>query len=388
MKKFKKNKGNAPEKETSHHEEPSKQLNSNPEDEITLLTPEPINSPDPQFNIETPQPSGEGIEKDWGSDKSSEGRINLRWFALLALAILGIALWLTNNTPNQKAKQPEKTTSFETSQLEELNSHQTLSAIKNCIQGYLSANTVAEISARSRNPERVQALMVNYYRRHSRPHLTFKSIAGLEATSIKGRPFLLVRSEVIDLDHRETKNSQHTSRSLILEQTGEFEFKVDWEVDVFHQPIPWSEYTHKRPLHPFAMRVLVSKDDFYAFAFRNSNHYQCYLLKVPGETSSLFAYAERGSPLESQINSLLTPNKKSSRASSPSAPTNPKKERLPDDDLFLLQGDIQAIGITKEKSNTPTRMTRPMILKLRFLREDASPRGVLIDSLVSENWVY
>jgi len=395
MKRFQKNNINSTQEGEQQEKQGSHTSISN-EDEVITLIPEPINPPETSFSLESPAPQIE-IEKDWGVAPPPSKRHPRLWLiAALVLTVIIATLWLIQREfdpapsiqPVQEKQIAKRKLSRKSPQLQEYESKKTIEALKSCIQNYLSANTVAGISAYSRHPKTVQPLMVDYYRRHSRAHLKFKSIEELQATHIQGHSFFLVRSEVIDLNLK--NNPKNTSISLILEQTGEFEFKVDWEVDVFYQPMPWSEYTYKRPLQPLAMRVLVTKDSFYAYAFRDSNRFQCYELKVPGEKNTLFAYAKRRSALNAQLNKLLTPPKQSHSSHSSLPPVASQKEEQPVDDLYLLQGDLSAIGPQTqpgERSDTPTRMTRPMILKIHFLREDASKRSVFIDAIVSENWV-
>jgi hypothetical protein len=292
---------------------------------------------------------------------------------------------LYRQQPVSQIEEQQKMKRIEVYRQEQCETRQVLHAIEECVRHYLAANTVADISAWSRNPERVQWLMVDYYRKHKRPHLALKAIESMTPASIGQRPFLLVKVEVENLDRKKLDQSREAFVSLVLEQTAEFEFKVDWETDVFYQPMEWKEYLHKRPLRPLSMRVLVSKADFYVFAFRDKTRYQSYRLSVPGETDDLLAYVERDSLVDLRLRALLSPETVEDLKTKRRKVSETKELSLQDDGLFFLDGVIES---PREKSSDAPQITRPVILSIRFLREDASMRSVYIDALVSENWVY
>jgi hypothetical protein len=150
---------------------------------------------------------------------------------------------------------------------------------------------------------------------------------------LEGRPFWVVQVEVED----------GPPQSILLEQTGDTEVKVDWETHVCYQPVPWDRYAKERPTGTtLEFRVFVQRDVFYSHEFSDSGKWRCFRLTARNATQHVFGYAPAGSELARVLDACCD-----------AAPSN----------------------------------VATVILKLRVPEQSASPRGVVIEKLVEPRWV-
>ena len=122
--------------------------------------------------------------------------------------------------------------------------------------------------------------------------------------------------------------------------------------------------------------VKVQKDDFYGFAFRDAARYQCYQLTAVGSDEYLFGYVEKNSPVAKQIAEL---SKRVSRKIE--VEEDEKKDDLGLEEVILSQEILM-------EDDRGALKPEPMILRIRFLRDDPSKRCVIIESLLAERWIY
>lgn len=77
--------------------------------------------------------------------------------------------------------------------------------------------------------------------------------------------------------------------------------KIDWEAWVGWSEMPWEEFLAKKPTTAITFRVNLSEVDYYNFTFADDSKWQAYRIESPDATCSLYGYAERGTPLNSQL---------------------------------------------------------------------------------------
>jgi len=250
-----------------------------------------------------------------------------------------------------------------------------LVGLEDCVRGYLAADSVPTMLPFIRHPDRVALLMGDYYKSHRKRGSKFQGIELQRVVSVGAGSFAYVM----------VATESGASRHLLLEQIDATTFKVDWECDVFYQPMPWREYLLKRPVRPMDMRVKVESDCFYGFAFRDAKRYQCYKLTSLDSDDYLFGYVERGSQVAKRIEELV------SQSGVPFGVEQTAHVDLKDDDVLMNEEwDIllaEEMDITLEEDVVESK-SKQAILRVRFLREDASMRCVQIDDLLSDNWLY
>lgn len=246
--------------------------------------------------------------------------------------------------------------------------------MQDCVRDYLAAGSVEAMIPLVRHPERVESLMKEYYKSHKRWRMKFKRFDKIRSVSMGSQSFVYILA-VVEIG---------SSKPLMLEQLEDKSFRVDWESEVIYQPMPWSEYLLKRPLMPMDMRVKVQLDNFYGFAFRESERYQCYKLTSIGSDDHLFGYVERSSQVAKKIEGLLqrlagkTPSEKDGSVKVDGG--FEKVDESPSLDQFGGIGPFDVAEITQRPE--------PMILRIRFLRDDPSKRCVMIEALLAERWLY
>lgn len=325
----------------------------------------------------------ESAEDGWGEWRRTPP---VGWFFLLCLAIFGAAGWAVYDVfrvqPELEEISSEKKSMVEEKRREDQEVKQSLKRMEECARKYLSAESISEILPYVRFPERVEPLMRDYYSRMGRRKTRFHYFDEIRPIPYGSRSFVHVKVVLKD----------GADYHLFMEELEDGSFRVDWENDVYYQPMPWREYVQKRPLKPTDMRVRVAPDHFYGFAFRDHEKYQCYRLTALGSDRFLFGYVERGSALAKRMEAYMI------------------EDRLMEDPDALLDGEEAVEGDAGgEESSLAEREVDPMqwrhrlkldrappeqakgkamILRLRFLREDESTQCVRIEEILSDQWAY
>jgi len=198
----------------------------------------------------------------------------------------------------------------------------------------LAADTLEKITPLIRQPERVRPLIEKAWQTQPKKPAKFLRMAMFQPALIEGKPFWVVRAEI--------ENGR--PENLLLEQTGEAGVKVDWETQVCHQPVPWEEYITRRPAdQSFDFRIFAVRDTFYSHEFADSSKWRCFRLTAKDSVEHLFGYVAAGSETAKLLDSYC--------------------------------------------AGSPRNMATVM-LRLRFLPESGSPRGVVIEKIVEPRWVH
>lgn len=135
-------------------------------------------------------------------------------------------------------------------------------------------------------------------------------------------------------------NQEGTARALILIAENDV-FYVDWESWVGWCEMSFEEITQQKPVKPTEVRVVVSDESYYNFDFPASTEvdWQSYRLNFEGENQFLYGYVRRDNPVIQQMRPVATDSNGS------------------------------------------------MLLKIHYVESGSHPTQVVIDSVVSDNWV-
>jgi len=133
-------------------------------------------------------------------------------------------------------------------------------------------------------------------------------------------------------------------RSLLIETDGMGEPRLDWETFVCHQPMPWDEFARNRPQDkPMDFRVYVEADHFFSHEFSDSNQWLSFRLTALDADETLFGY------------------------------------------LRTDHEDVQRmLACLRYNQGRKTSL----ILRLNVPHGLQSPRGVVIEKLMSPRWIY
>ena len=315
--------------------------------------------------------AGVEVEHAWGERRRA---VPMGWFVLLALLICGFAGWAVYSVYEAQSEIEAVTLGKEIilNELEEENQRvrDLHTGMQTCVRGYFAATNIVELLPHVRFPERVEPFMQEYYQSHGRRQIKFRHFEKIYPVNIGSKSFVRVQVEL--------KNGK--PYHLLLEQLSDQTFKVDWESDVFYQPMSWRDYCDKRPLKPMDLRVRVSRDDFYGFAFRDTSKYQCYKLASLGSDHFLYGYVKNGTPVAAQIKKLTSAEKD----------VDPLQSKAIEGLELASIDDVSSSNyrLKMDRKVEALKKFKPMILRLRFLREDLSTQCVLIESLVVDGWAY
>jgi len=82
-------------------------------------------------------------------------------------------------------------------------------------------------------------------------------------------------------------------------------FRVDWQAFVGYSEKRWTDIISERPSEQVLLRTTCTLDNYYPHPY-NEEEWQCFRLQNPNEAETLFAYAEKGSDLETRLSGMLS----------------------------------------------------------------------------------
>ena len=290
--------------------------------------------------LEIAKPEAVNVEDDWKgmSEKPKLNRflVSLGGFVLLVL-IAGVAWAVIEMKEGEEVVELEER---ETEEAKDLEVREDLEMMEELCRAYLAADNIEDKRKTVSYPEKVDAMMKDYYSRHDFSPQKVKEIDIVLSSDSDFRVFWIVSC---------TLEGEVEPKSLVVSQSDSGKFGVIWELDVVYQPVPWEAFIEKEvtELTPFRVTVLAkAKSGYYGYEFADYKKYRCFKLKVPGSEKYLWGYTEAGSATD---NELVARYKESSKK-------------------------IQ----TKEGF--------PMILGLRYMENSMSNQCVLIDRFFGNDW--
>lgn len=157
--------------------------------------------------------------------------------------------------------------------------------IETAVRGFFEAATVHEKLRFVRDPERVGALMADYYGAHP-----------LERRDWKGLGWVLaVKEPGYQLGYAQANFDDSEPVSLIIEELPNGSIVVDWESSVRYGELDWHEFLRTRPDSPTLFRVIASKPTLSPLG-ETPPGTEVLEIKHPDEDPSIFAYFDRQDP--------------------------------------------------------------------------------------------
>jgi hypothetical protein len=288
--------------------------------------------------IDQPVPILNEVERDWGEESAQGRSILWGWFVLIGLICVGAALWsITNLVGNHKQVEEmhrEAVTVLEDQKKEDADASRVVDSLDQALRGYLAATSVDGMLPWVRHPHRVRPLMEEYYKSKPPEARGFVRLLVFMPVDHAG-------DEIYWLAHVEMTNGK--ACNLMAQQTADDRMLIDWETDVCYQPVDWEQYVSARPPDSLSFRITAFPDNLYSHEFMKSGEWSCYRLTVAGRDSFLFGYTRRGS----------------------------EEDRA----LAQIAGQRGSAGAA-------------VILRLSVPTGLESPRGVVIEKLLSDCWLY
>jgi hypothetical protein len=290
--------------------------------------------------IESPALDAATGEAVWG-ESSGRHPLPWGWFVLLGLVIAGAVAWSVKTILEARheisQEQQQVVTAVSVAEATDEELARNLERLNTTVRAFCEARTPEDLAEHIRHRERVLPLMRDHYQRHPYRRMGYQRYRSVQAALLDtGRPFWIASVTIGD----------GSTKQLLVEETENGVFQVDWETAVTYQPMPWDDYALDRPADTLLdFRVTVVEDNFFSHEFADAERWASFRLTVPGATEFLWGYAQRGSETERIIRAVL------------------------------------------EASGNPARPAS-MILRLGLPAGMASRRGVVIDKVLSPRWVF
>lgn len=315
--------------------EPNHRLEVPDKDEVELRTHEPSVE-----SIIAPTESEEEImERGWGHEAARHLPIPWGWFALIGLAMAGAMLWGVNSLFEGEDQieviRTQVADRFDVEEQEEREAAELIERIETAVRGMFAAGSPEQMARWIRQPERVLPLIRAYYGNGPPDH-------GTVARFLELQPITLARRA--DFWAARVRMSTGAKMDLLVEAPADGKALVDWETAVCHQPMPWDEYAKSRPEgRPLDFRVYVEPEVLFSHEFADSSRWSPYKLTTLHGDEMLYGYAPVDGETDSTLHQLLRENR-----------------------------------------------GRPVSLILRLVIPEGleSPRGVVIEKILSRHWVY
>jgi len=315
--------------------------------------PDPVERLDPGPRVErhvpeTRQPTGnkhalrapappvfEAAEDIWGRQAQTKRSIPWGWFVLAGLIAIGALLWSFRDArsvakENTRERQTEEAV-LEAAAQSQREAEDLVERINRTLAAFTAATSIDEMTKLVRHPDRVRPLMEAHYAGQPISPSRLEKIR-LAPQNLSGRTNFWIA----------TFRSDAGDDRVLVEVGNDGDVKIDWETHVGYQPMAWDHYATERPEGTFDFRVYAVPDDFHSDEFRDSGQWLCFRLTALRSEESLYGYARRNGPAGTRM--------------------------------------IEALANTR---GTPATLT----LRLGIPPDLKSPRGVVIEQLVSPYWI-
>jgi hypothetical protein len=278
------------------------------------------------------------LEDTWNDESIRSRPVPWGWFALIGLGCATAVAWsissMVSNRHGSETARTKAITAFDKEEQEIAEAEATVDRIVACTRAYCEAGSIEKLLPVVRHPERVRPLMEHWYGEHPLKSSKFESLNLFQPITMESRgSFWMVSCTMKD----------GSKRRMLLEETEGGQVQVDWETEVCYQPMDWDEYCREKPVGSLDFRVKILEDNYYSHEFSDSNRWACYQLSALNGDQLLYGYLDRQSVAGQQLRVLQQAN-----------------------------SDRQISVIL--------RISRPTDLK--------SPRGVVIERLMSPRWSY
>lgn len=160
-------------------------------------------------------------------------------------------------------------------------------AISAALEKFFMANTIEEKAQWVRDPQRVRPLMASYYARSPMPAYRWRGVGKMVRVDEPGYRFGFVQALFED----------GTPASLVIEETADGKFLVDWEGLVRYGEVAWTDFLRMKPVEPKLLRVIATKADQAPLVAALAPAASQWLeLRHPGESGTVLGYFDRSDP--------------------------------------------------------------------------------------------
>lgn len=144
-----------------------------------------------------------------------------------------------------------------------------------------------------RQPDLMRPLMERWHEAHPWEPVEDFEVDATSVESVGEKPFIIIY----------LSREERPFRQIACEST-EAGLKIDWETAVGYQSQTWTELRSSKPTTTTFLRVRIRREDYYNFAFDDSDRWIAFRLEHPQQTGSIFGYVERRGPLGEELLAL------------------------------------------------------------------------------------
>ncbi|MFT4551113.1 MAG: hypothetical protein ACI8XO_005102 [Verrucomicrobiales bacterium] len=236
--------------------------------------------------------------------------------AACAIGLGLLAVKLTRNDPEASEEKPAREPAKwnQSNDLDHLDRDQQVDLLDQILEyltAFIDKKTWEERRPYVRNPDEMAPLMERYHQRVPdraiAPIIVEPDISFLNRSDGK---FALVQAK------RRTPGAADQHLVFLIEiVSGDKKFLIDWKVLVNYEPVPWEEFQSAKSTELSPFRVRVSPGDYYNQPFMDEKKFASFQLSFPQRPGEeVFAFAERGSLIDRQLQSFLEGDIEKSRA--------------------------------------------------------------------------
>lgn len=268
-----------------------------------------------------------------------KGPVPYGWFLLVfiligGLAALSVSMVLSSRKGEGNLAKKVATERLESDAEDYAEAEALVESVEATLARYVAAASSDDLLPLVRDPERVAPLIANWYAERPFVPRKFDRLGVFQPMDLGKRPFWLITCEV----------EGGPPETVLMEQTGDGRVLVDWETQVCYQPMDWNRYVKDRPeCGAYDFRVYVQPDyaGFFSHEFGDEDKWSVYRLTAKDSDEYLFGYVRKGTALASEL--------------------------------------LEFSGVNHGRPVA-------LLLTLRTPEGVRSPRGVLIEKVVSRRW--
>lgn len=180
-------------------------------------------------------------------------------------------------------------------------------AMEQLMDDFFAAKSIDDLIRICRHPERMRPLMEDFYADRDVNLEGFEEFEVFIPTTVGSRAFWITQCQLKDGDQR----------SVLIEDIGGNNFKVDWETFVTYQPHDWDELIRTRPDGEYLVRCHLERNSLNIFKYRDADQWLGFFLTIPDVDAELKCYAQKSSPAGQGLAQLFTDIKPGSRQKMP-----------------------------------------------------------------------
>ncbi|MEI6606541.1 MAG: hypothetical protein WCP35_14625 [Verrucomicrobiota bacterium] len=325
-----------PENKDTHHAPAARLMVPHTE----LLDNRRSHQPGVDVLIEPEEASVEDAEEGWSRSEVRREPIPWGWFVLIGLLLAWALIWslsyVRQAEPMVEAEHQQAGAMVGESAASDRALADMIEGMERHVKAFCEADTLEAMLPLVRHARETRPLMERYYAQTPLHALGFKGVRNFQGAVVGGteRDFWVFTVALGDGSIREIQVEQEPSGRL----------GVDWETVVTYQPMNWNDYARQRPRGTtLNFRVFVEEDHFFTHEYADAERWASFRLTAQGGEETLFGYVPRGGELETELLRLIERNEKNPVA---------------------------------------------VILRLSLPAATQSRRGVIIEKVMSSQWIY